>query len=163
MYPFKEDLSFRQRNISKGTNTCEYIVLHHTAVIGSGNIPILLWERWRPVSCHFFIDQKGNSYKLGDPKWILWHCGSSAWEWRTNMNRYALGIEIEWPWFTKEQRAEVRKLTQYLMATFRIPKDRVIRHRDISLSGKIDPDNSLFWLSGFTLWRWSLSPKKYVK
>lgn len=159
MYNWKEDLSNRQSNVSRGRNTTEYIVLHHTWVIWKWNIPTLLWETKAEVSCHFFIDQKWDAYKLGDPKWILWHCWESEWEWKNNMNQYSLGIEVEWPEFTKAQRAELRRLVQYLMFTFHIPKERVIKHKDIAPWRKVDPDDSLFGLSGFRLWRSILAPK----
>ncbi len=160
MFPFTEDLSNRQRNVSKGTNTCEYIVLHHTGVIGAWNTPTLLWENKSQVSCHFLIQQDGSTYKLWDPRWILWHCGSSQWDGRIEMNRYSLWIEVEWPSFTKEQRVQVRKLVQHLMWVYSIPRERVIRHKDIAPWRKIDPDDSLFGLSGFRLWRFILWPKK---
>jgi N-acetylmuramoyl-L-alanine amidase len=160
MYPFTQDLSARQKNVSKWTNICEYIVLHDTGVIWNGNIPILLGENGSRVSCHFLIRQDWTTYKLWDPKQILWHCWESMWEGKTNLNRYAVGIEVEWPWFTKVQRVKLRELTRHLMAVLNIPKDRVIRHRDIAPWRKFDPRDSLFWLSGFKLWRMILTPKE---
>jgi N-acetylmuramoyl-L-alanine amidase len=160
-FPFTQDLSKRQRNISKGTNTCEYIVLHHTWSVWSWNIPVLLGETWSKVSCHFLVRQDGTTYKLGDPKWILWHCGTSQWDGKIHMNRYCLGIEVEWPKFTSVQRTKVKELTQHLMAVYNVPKSKVIRHKDIAPWRKTDIDDSFFRLTTFWLWRWSLTPKRY--
>lgn len=156
MYNFTQNFSNRQRNVSKGTNTREYIVLHHTGAIGDGNIKVLLGETGSPVSCHFLVRQDGTSYKLWDPAWILWHCWTSQWDGRIDMNRYSVGIEVEWPKFTEVQRKEVKRLTEHLMGALNIPKERVIRHKDIAPLRKVDPDDSLFRLLGFKLWRFNL-------
>lgn len=161
MFNWKADYTSRQKNITKGTNTCEYIILHHTWVIWDGNIPVLLGERGAKVSCHFLIRQNGDAIKLGDPKMILWHAGISQWKGKTYLNRYSVGIETEWPWFTKAQRKTLRELVRHLMAVLKIPKENVIRHKDIAPWRKTDPDDSLFWLSGFNLWRMILTPKEY--
>ncbi len=164
MFKFTEDLSNRQRNVSKGTNTCEYILLHHTGVIWEGNIKVLLGETWTKASVHFLVMQDGRSYKLADPKWITWHAWQSSWEGRIDMNRYCLGIEIEWPWFTEVQRKKAIELTEHLMAVYRIPKERVIRHKDVAPWRKVDPDESFFRLKGgitnWKLWRFLLKPKE---
>ena len=159
MYPFTQNLTSRQKNKSAWANKCEYIVLHHTWVIGDGNIPVLLGERSARVSCHFLIRQNGDAIKLWDPKWILWHCGYSAWNWKTDLNRYSVGIEVEWPWFTSAQKKTLKSLTEHLMAVLNIPKQNVIRHKDIAPGRKTDPHDSLFTWT-FPIWRSLLSPKK---
>ena len=159
MYPFTKDLTNRQKNISKWANTREYIVLHHTGSVWDGNIKVLLWETWSKVSCHFLVRQDGTSYKLGDPSWILWHCGTSQWGGKIDLNRYSVGIEVEWPKFTEVQRKEVKRLTEHLMAVLSIPKERVIRHKDIAPWRKTDIDDSFFRLIWFRLWRFSLKGK----
>ena len=154
MFPFTQDLSRRQKNISKGTNTCGYIVLHHTWAVGNGNIPVLLWETGAKVSCHFLIRQDGSTYKLGDPKQILWHAGESIWEWKKWMNAYSLGIELIWPLktgFTDAQRFTLRKLIEHLMGVFNLDYTKVIRHRDVSAGRKVDPDNRIF-MPTFASW-----------
>lgn len=85
MFPFKADYSAKQKNFSKGVvNTCEYIIVHHTATPAGtlqGCIDGLLGTRdsSNPVSCHFIVDVDGAAYKLGDPKQVLWHAGQSLW------------------------------------------------------------------------------------
>jgi len=97
MFPFKKDYSARQKNITRGENRCEYIVVHHTGTPAGtleGNIKVLLGETIRQVSCHFIVDVDGSAYKLGDPKQILWHAGTSNWGNTVGMNYHSLGIEI---------------------------------------------------------------------
>lgn len=62
------------------------------------------------------------------------------------MNKYSIGIEIIWPlpWFTDEQRKSVREICEFLMQSLNIPKENIIRHKDISPWRKTDVDDS-FW------------------
>lgn len=153
MFPVKANYTSRQRNFTKWLkNTCEYIVLHHTATwfdTVNGNIRTLLWETWRQVSAHFLIDTNWEVYKLGDPTQVLWHAGTSSWEWRTDMNRFSIGIEVIGPlpnvWFTNEQKFAVRRLCEHLMKVLNIPKERVIRHKDIAPGRKTDISDTLWW------------------
>mgnify|MGYP000999310745 FL=1 len=75
-------------------------------------------------------------FKIGSPDDILWHAGESQWGRFVMMNNFALGIEIVGPLsnggFTDAQRKTVRDLIRHLMATFKIPKENVLRHRDIT-------------------------------
>lgn len=153
MYQFKKLLE--TKNYSKGKNTCEYIVLHHTASKEwSINSAINTLTKGK-VSCHFLCDVNWDLYKIGDPVNIMWHAGVSSWNWKRSMNNYSLGIEIIWPlsdgWFTDAQKAAVRDLVQHLMAVFKIPKERVIRHKDIAPKRKIDVLDT-FWNKEFATW-----------
>jgi N-acetyl-anhydromuramyl-L-alanine amidase AmpD len=47
------------------------------------------------ASCHFFVDENGKAYKFGEPTDILFHAGVSSWGLKKDLNRYALGIEIQ--------------------------------------------------------------------
>ena len=160
MYPWTQDLSSRQKNISKWVNTCEFIVLHHTASIGEGNIKVLLGETSRQVSAFALIRQNWDSIKLADPKWITWHAWDSTWKGRRYLNPYSLGIEIEWPWFTDAQRHTVLWIVQHLMAVFGIPKENVITHAMIAPWRKTDVAPE-FFKEWFETWRSKLKPRPY--
>lgn len=183
MYPFKK--TFTTVNKSIWVNTCEYIILHHTASKEWSINWIINSFTWNtksnnPVSAHFVIDTNWDAYKIGDPKNILWHAGVSEWNGKKNMNNYSMGIEIIWPLsdggFTDAQRKTVRDLVQHLMAVFNIPSDRVLRHADLtnawsakwilwdgkSRSRKVDVADS-FWKIDRTLfseYQKSLVPKQ---
>ena len=175
MFPFKKTL--QTKNITPGINSCQYIILHHTATQEGSIDGVLktLTETANPVSsgksCHFVIDTNGDTYKIGDPKNILWHAGESKWWDLIFMNRYSLGIEFIWPlsseWFTREQIITGTRLVEYLMLVFWIPKENIIRHKDITHDGshkkilwtpgtrsrKIDPYDNLFPENNFLKWR----------
>lgn len=60
---------------TQGVNTCEFIVLHHTAT-GEGTIKGVLdglYRRADYASCHYTVDTNGDVYKIGEDKNILWH------------------------------------------------------------------------------------------
>lgn len=143
--------SLQTKNISKGKNTCEYIVLHHTWS-WEGTIKWVLNQLtvW-PVSCHFVCDINGDIYRIGQLKDILWHAGISSWRGRKDMNRYSIGIEIIWPlpWFTNAQRKSVRELCSFLVGSLGIPVENIIRHKDIAPGRKTDIDDS-FWNNEYT-------------
>ena len=140
MFPFKQDLSAQQVNYSKWIeNTCEYVIVHHTGTVQGtlwGNLKTLLGlNRASEVSCHFIVDGDGSAYKLADPKLVTWHAWQSNWGSVIGLNYHSLGIETIGPDFTQAQRDTVKKLIEHLMWVFKIPKERVLRHADITWQG----------------------------
>lgn len=82
MFPWKKDLSARQKNFSGVPNTHEYIIVHHTGTPNGtleGNIRVLLGETKSEVSAHALVDWNGDAYKLGKSEQTLWHAGQSNW------------------------------------------------------------------------------------
>jgi N-acetyl-anhydromuramyl-L-alanine amidase AmpD len=113
-------------------------VLHHTGSVWWGNLKILSGQAGKPVSVHFLIQQDWKAFKLANPEQITWH----AWESQRGnlvwMNSYSLGIEIEGnadTKFTDKQYAKVIDLIRYLQTAFKIPKENVICHHDITRAG----------------------------
>ena len=141
------------KNVWRWNNTCEYIVLHNTWTwydTLKWNIRVLLWETDRVVSCHYIIDTNWDIYKLADDKQITYHAWISEWDWKKDMNKYSIGIEIIWPlpWFTNAQRKSVRELVTSLITDLKLPVNRIIRHKDIAPKRKNDVDDS-FWSNEF--------------
>ena len=82
MFPWKKDLSARQKNFSGVKNSHEYIIVHHTGTPAGtieGNIRVLLGETNSDVSAHAIVDVDGSAYKLGRSEQTLWHAGLSNW------------------------------------------------------------------------------------
>ena len=84
-------------NKSKGINTCDYTVLHHTATAEGSIAGVLRTLTVGAVSCHYVVDTNGDIYQIGEDTDILWHAGVSSWEGKEDMNRYSIGIEIIGP------------------------------------------------------------------
>lgn len=168
MFPFKDTFPTPKEHTT-WINTCEYIILHHTAT-KEGTIKWVLdwlYKRDDFASCHFVVDVNGDAYKIGEPKDILWHAWVSEWKWKTNLNNYSVWIEIIGPlsdWgFTDAQRTTVFWLTQHLMAVLNIPKENVLRHKDIAPKRKTDVADS-FWNNKYKTYQDyinTLKPRKW--
>lgn len=134
-----------------GTNTCEILVFHHTWP-GSyeGNLNYLATNKAQ-ASAHYVAGQGGELGQIWKDTDILWHAGVSKWKWRTDINRFAIGIEIVWPGFTDPQRQKVEELAIALIKKYGIKKENVVRHKDIAPGRKVDVDDS-FWNNKFKSW-----------
>ena len=150
---YKFDWIYKNPNISKWTNSKEYIVLHHTGSIWAGNIKILAWTPPSKVSVHFLVMQDGKAYKMAEPDQITRHAWESEWGSIDWLNPHSLGIEIEGNSDSKFSDTEYNKvvdLVKYLMKAFNIPKENVIKHSDITRSGSKDKK----------LWDWKSKARK---
>jgi N-acetyl-anhydromuramyl-L-alanine amidase AmpD len=145
---YKRDWVYKTRYVWRGTNTHEYIILHHTGWIWDWNLRILQGLTPKQVSVHFYVDQKGQAFKLAEPDQITYHAGESKrWD-LVNMNQYSLWIEIEWPWFTDKQYEKVCDLVKYLRTAFNIPLENILKHSDItSLCGLSEKKQLRDWKS----------------
>lgn len=142
---YKEIL--QTKNKTTGVNTCQFIILHHTATQEGTIEGVLSALTVGLVSCHYVVDTNGDVYKIWDDKDILWHAGISSWGKLKNMNRYSIWIEVIWPlkneWFTDDQRESVKTLIKELSQKYGIPKENILRHKDIT-TRKVDIADS-FW------------------
>lgn len=135
---------------TKGVNTCEYIIHHHTGTGEWTTQGVLdgLNKRQDYASAHYLISENWDTYKIGNDTDILWHAGTSSWDGKTNLNNYSIWIEIIWPLsdggFTDAQRESFKDLVNYLCELHSIPKENILRHKDISPWRKIDVQDT-FW------------------
>lgn len=144
--------TLQTKNKTAGVNTCQFIVLHHTAT-GEDTIKgVLKTLTTGAVSCHYVVDTNGDVYKIGEDKDILWHAGASAWGNLTDLNRFSIGIETIWPLsdggFTDAQRDSVGKLVIELSKKYWIWKGNILRHKDIAPARKTDIADT-FWNKQF--------------
>lgn len=141
------DRTYNTVNFWEGTNTKQYIMLHHTAT-GYNTIDAItrMFTNGNQVSAHYIIDTNGDIVQIGNDDMILWHAGTGEWDEVADMNRYSIGIEIIWPLpgFTDDQKASVKKLVKHLSEKYTIPVENVIRHKDYAPGRKVDVDDSLW-------------------
>lgn len=114
VYSVKNDLllvndqplaKYETPNKSKGSNICDFVVLHYTGSHGGlesnmswGSNPI------SKVSWHLLIDRDGSMAQLCNFREIAWHAGASTWlanydaerktKLFTDLNKYSIGIEM---------------------------------------------------------------------
>ena len=150
---YKQELT--TNNITPWRNTREYIIVHHTWT-KHGTIKWVLntLTKWN-VSCHYVVNINWDMYKIWSTDNILWHTWISEWKWKKNMNNYSIWIEVVW-WAGEEfpfiQREAVKKLIEHLMFTFKIPKENVLRHKDIAPNRKNDIAD-IFWNNKYASWK----------
>lgn len=146
---------------STGKNTCEFVILHHTGTKEgtiSWNVNYLTTSG--KASVHYIVDTNGDIYKIWNDTDILWHAGTSEWKWKTNLNKYSIWIEIIGPLsdggFTDAQRSSVSDLVKDLASKYEIPKENILRHKDIAPGRKLDVAD--------TFWNWKFwSYDQFIK
>lgn len=138
---------------TKGTNAKEFLTLHHT---GSNsptmNVASYLATNKAQVSCHYLVGTNGEVVKIGEDDDILWHAGKSSCGKKTGLNKYSIGIEVNslGENFTKEQKTATKELILSLMAKYKIPKENILRHKDIT-PRKWDIGDD-FWNKEYKTW-----------
>jgi len=137
-------------NKTPGINSCKYIILHHTWTKEwtiNWNINVLTWKTKVQASAHYLIDINWDIYKIWNDKDILWHAWLSKYKWLNDLNKYSIWIEVIWPlsdwWFTYDQKESIKKLVIYLCELHKIPKENILRHKDIT-TRKVDIADNLW-------------------
>jgi N-acetylmuramoyl-L-alanine amidase len=73
----------------------EYLVIHYTAGRSAEESIGWLCDSRSRASAHVVIGRDGAVTQLVPFDQIAWHAGRSAWEGRTGLNRFSLGIELD--------------------------------------------------------------------
>jgi N-acetyl-anhydromuramyl-L-alanine amidase AmpD len=126
------------------------IVLHHTASSGDArSIARYFQDHQAKVSAHYVIDRDGSIIRCVSDDKRAWHAGPSRFAGEGNVNDFSLGIEIcnrgdGLESYPPEQMTAVARLVAHLADRYRIPLERVTRHRDVALPHgiKIDPSDN---------------------
>jgi N-acetylmuramoyl-L-alanine amidase len=71
------------------------IVLHYTAGRSAESSAGTLSRQGSGVSAHLVVGRNGELYQLVPFDTIAWHAGASAWNGRTGLNKYSIGIEMD--------------------------------------------------------------------
>ena len=175
MYPFDKKLETTKK--SKWTNTCTWIVIHHTAGWTFESNMKYLSSSPAQASVHFVIWENWEVWKIGDPKDILRHAGNGSRWWCENVNTKFLGIEVVgFGEYNIHQYLRLTDLVEYLMGNFPIDRDNIVRHSDVTQDREITKQRMLWdwkrkvkksdiWLSFFVdndhfkIWRKQLSAR----
>lgn len=158
-----------QKKKTPWANKLNMLVIHHSgwttyrSFMNAYNNPKHIW------SYHFVIDEIGNSHKFGEPTDIARHAGVSGWwprhpnDWKKSLNWIALGLCIIWPlvWggFNHPQRQESVKLTRYLVQMYKIGKENLVRHIDITQYDKWQIANKRYYAGHWMCRKVDIDPK----
>lgn len=174
MYPFTDKA--KTTKYSKWTNTCRYIILHHTAGWTYQSNLKYLSSSSAQASVQFIVWPNEEVAKIWEPNMCMRHAWTSE-RWTLSwMNKYSMWIEIVWFWdYNTKQLIRVTDLVEYLMAAYNIPKENVLRHSDICQHWDYSKKKILWdwkrwtrkidvWLKFFPMWfeawRNQLTPRK---
>lgn len=131
MYQFNKKVDTKKK--SAWTNSCVWIVIHHTAWWTFESNMNYLSKSPAKASVHFVIWPEWECWKIWDPRDILWHAGNWSWGAMDNVNNWFLWIEVVWVWdFNIRQLIKLTDLVEYLMWVFNIEKNNIVRHSDVT-------------------------------
>ena len=130
----------------------KYLILHYTGMKSEAQAINRLTDYNSKVSCHYFIKKSGKIILMVPDEYIAWHAGKSKWKKINSLNKYSIGIEIHngghkynYPNFTKKQILSVIKLCKNLKNKYKIKKQNILGHSDISYNRKNDPGEKFPW------------------
>lgn len=119
----------------------EYIVIHYTAGDGDTayNNTVYFKNVDRQASAHYFVDEN-EIWQCVEDKNKAWHCGTTGKYYHPHCrNTNSIGIEMcsrkdyQQKYYIKQEVVNrTIELTKYLMKKYNIPKERVIRHYDVT-------------------------------
>lgn len=128
-----------------------YVILHGTGMQSEEAALERLCSPEHPISCHYFIGERGCLYQLIDDKEIAWHAGESWWGKDKSLNFTSIGIELYNPTagnginYTEAQYQTLIQLLQLLLSKYNISKENVLGHSDIAHGRKTDPGWLFDW------------------
>ena len=166
-YSINFDTPKRDKNLIK------FIIIHYTGMRRESEAIKKLCDIKSKVSAHYFIKKNGEVLNLVPDLYTAWHAGKSKWKKFISLNKYSIGIEIsnpghdfKYPSFSQNQIKELEKLLGYLIKKYKIHRQYVLGHSDISPFRKKDPGEKFPWkqLAKKKLCKWhTLDEKKLGK
>ena len=130
----------------------KYLIFHYTGMKSDKSAIKKLTSINSKVSCHYYIDKKGQIIQMVPDLYVAWHAGKSSWKNDKNLNKSSLGIEIsnpghdhEYKKFTKKQIESLIKLSRKLIKNYSIQSKNILGHSDIAPLRKKDPGENFPW------------------
>ena len=133
-------------------NRIKFIIIHYTGMKKESAAIKRLQDPKSKVSSHYLIKRNGEIINLVPDLFEAWHAGVSSWKHFKSLNKNSIGIEITNPGhqhgykkFSKKQIFSLQKLLKILVKKFKIKKNYVLGHSDISPRRKKDPGEKFPW------------------
>ena len=142
--------NFETRKRSK--KNIKYIIFHYTGMKSDQFAIRKLTSFNSKVSCHYYIDKKGNLIQLIPDLYVAWHAGKSYWKNDKLLNNHSIGIEISNPGhehgykaFNNKQIKCLIKISKNLIKKYKIKPLNILGHSDIAPDRKKDPGEKFPW------------------
>ncbi len=136
----------------RGKNRIKFIIIHYTGMKKESAAIKRLQDPKSKVSSHYLIKRNGEIINLVPDLFEAWHAGVSSWKHFKSLNKNSIGIEITNPGhqygykrFSKKQIFSLQKLLNILLKKYKIKKNYVLGHSDISPGRKKDPGEKFPW------------------
>ena len=133
-------------------NRIKFIIIHYTGMKKESTAIKRLQDPKSKVSSHYLIKRNGEIINLVPDLFEAWHAGVSSWKHFKSLNKNSIGIEITNPGhqhgykkFSKKQIFSLQKLLNVLFKKYKIKKNYVLGHSDISPGRKKDPGEKFPW------------------
>ena len=130
----------------------KYLIFHYTGMKNDHLAIKKLTSEKSKVSCHYYINKKGEIIQLVPESYVAWHAGKSKWKKDSLLNKKSIGIEISNPGhdylykkFTKAQIDCLIKISRKLIKKYKIKKKNILGHSDIAPLRKKDPGEKFPW------------------
>ena len=130
----------------------KYIIFHYTGMKSDQLAIRKLTSFNSKVSCHYYIDKKGNLIQLIPDLYVAWHAGKSYWKNDKLLNNNSIGIEISNPGhehgykvFNDKQIKCLIKISKNLIKKYKINIKNILGHSDIAPLRKKDPGEKFPW------------------
>ncbi len=142
-----KSLNYNSRNNAK----IQLIIIHYTALKNTLDAISYLCSKEKKVSSHYLISQNGTVYNLVDDKFRAWHAGQSFWQDNTDINSISIGIELDYSprgknnKFSFKMINSLKKIIRDKQIKYKIDKNSILGHSDISPFRKIDPGKGFPW------------------
>ena len=151
----------------------KFIIIHYTGMKKESAAIKRLQDPKSKVSSHYLIKKNGEITNLVPDLYEAWHAGISSWKHFKSLNKNSIGIEITNPGhqhgykrFSKKQIFSLKKLLNILVKEYKIKKEFILGHSDISPGRKKDPGEKFPWKvlekNKFSFWH-NLNQKKIKK
>ena len=165
-YSINFDLKKRDKKSIK------FIIIHYTGMKNESDAIKRLCDAKSEVSSHYFIKNNGDLLNLVPDLYNAWHSGKSSWKKFKSLNRYSIGIEINNPGhefkykkYSLKQISSLMKLLKVLKKKYKIKKQNILGHSDISPNRKKDPGEKFPWnkLARKKLCKWHTLNENKIK
>ena len=120
------------------------LILHSDASPSTAATLSWLASERSKVSYHYICGRLGHVYQCVAVDRRAWHAGRSSLAGREDCNDYSIGVAFSnlndgvQP-YPEEQLEAGAELCAHLAYKFSIPRERIVRHRDVSPGRKSDP------------------------
>ena len=136
----------------RNKNSIKFIIIHYTGMKKESDAIKRLCDVKSEVSSHYFIKNNGDLLNLVPDLYNAWHAGKSSWKKFKSLNRFSIGIEINNPGhvfkykkYSFKQISSLTKLLKVLKKKYKIKKQNILGHSDISPNRKKDPGEKFPW------------------